>query len=395
MTQPWWQHESHTILEDDIHCDGQSLTQLAKQHGTPLYVYSTATVQRQLRRMLGALDAIGVPHRIYYAMKSNRHPAVLAAVRALPDVGVDCCSPREVELALASGFAVEDISFNAGMLSTPELVYLAGTGVHCTLDTISALRRYAAAAPRGAAVGLRFNPGVRVGYGDNPKMTYGESKFGFEPIDLPHILEVTQALGLNVDAIHMHIGWGLTENSAPQVAKAFGRLATIAKQIPSLKYINVGGGLGGRYVAADQPLSLASWAALIAELLAPLGKTILCEPGTFVSASAGMLLVEANTIETRRGVTWLGINAGFAVNLNPATYNIALTAIALQQPFAFETQPYAVAGNINESGDIWGRDVMLPPIKEGELIAFFPAGAYGSSMSSDHCLRGRAVEVAI
>jgi diaminopimelate decarboxylase len=395
MTHPWWQHESHVILEDDILCDGHSLTQLAHTHGTPLYVYSKTSIQRQLKKMQAALDEVGVPHIIYYAMKSNRHPGVLQAVRQTPGVGLDTCSPREVELALASGFKPEEISFNAGMLSSPELAYLASTGVHCTLDTLSGLRRYAAVAPSGRTVGLRFNPGVRVGYSDNPKLTYGESKFGFEPADLAHILEEVAALGLRVDAIHMHIGWGLTENSSPQVAKAFGRLATIAKQIPGLKYINVGGGLGGRYVATDQPLSLTSWAGLIADILKPLGATILCEPGTFVSASSGVLLVETNTIETRRGVTWLGINAGFAVNLNPSMYSIALTAIALQQPSAWATQPYAIAGNINESGDIWGRDVMLPVMQEGDLIAFFPAGAYGASMSSDHCLRGRAGEIAI
>jgi diaminopimelate decarboxylase len=395
MTHPWWQNESHAVFEDDIVCDGQSLRALAREHGTPLYVYSKATVQRQLQRLQGALDAVGVSHQIYYAMKSNRHPGVLQAVRETPGIGIDACSPREVELALAAGFLPAEISFNAGMLSSAALAYLAVSGVHCTLDTLSALRRYAATAPKGTAIGLRFNPGVRVGYADNPKMTYGESKFGFEPSDLAHILDTVHELGLRVDAIHMHIGWGLTENSAPQVAKAFGRLASIAKHIPELKYINVGGGLGGRYVATDQPLSLSSWAALIAEILAPLGVTILCEPGTLISASSGMLIVEANTIETRRGITWLGINAGFAVNLNPSMYGIALTAIALQQPFAFATQPYAIAGNINESGDIWGRDILLPEIQEGDLLALFPAGAYGSSMSSDHCLRGRAVEIVV
>ncbi|HEX5755070.1 MAG TPA: diaminopimelate decarboxylase [Arenimonas sp.] len=393
MTQPWWQHESHTVLDDDILFDGHSLTQLARQHGTPLYVYSRETVQRQLRRMQDALAAVRMPHRIYYAMKSNRHPGVLRAVRDLGDVGIDTCSPREVELALVAGFAPGEISFNAGMLSTAELAYLASSGVHCTLDTLSGLRRYAALAPAGTAVGLRFNPGVRVGYGDNPKMAYGDSKFGFEPDGLEQILETVRALGLRVDAVHMHIGWGLTQNSVPQVAKAFTRLADIGRHIEGLEYINVGGGLGARYVEGDQPLELSSWASLIAEILGPLGATICCEPGTFVSASSGMLVVEANTIETRRGVTWLGVNAGFAINPNPSMYGIALTALALQQPRAEATHAYTIAGNINESGDIWGRDMMLPVIQEGELLAFFPAGAYGSSMGSDHCLRGKATEV--
>lgn len=395
MSPLWWQHESHTVLDNDILCDGRSLTALAREYGTPLYVYSRANIQRQLRRMQGALHAVGVPHRIYYAMKSNRHLDVLQAVRATAGVGIDACSPREVALALEAGFTPGEISFNAGMLSNPDLAFLARSGVHCTLDTFSALRRYAALVPAGTEVGLRFNPGVRVGYSDNPKLTYGGAKFGFEPDALPQVLAHVAELGLRVDAVHMHLGWGITEAGLPQVRVAFERLAAIARQVPGLEAINVGGGLGGHYVETDHPLALPTWAGLIAEILAPIGATIWCEPGTFVSASSGMLVVEANTVEQRRGVTWLGVNAGFAVNLNPSMYNIGLTAIAVQQPQAAPSESYTIAGNINESGDIFGRDVLLPPLHEGDLIVFFPAGAYGASMASDHCLRGRANEIAV
>jgi diaminopimelate decarboxylase len=395
MSPLWWQHEGHTVLDGDILCDGQSLAALARQHGTPLYVYSRANVQRQLRRMQAALRSVGVAHRIFYAMKSNRHAGVLEAVRATADVGIDACSPREVVLAREAGFAASEISFNAGMLSNRDLGELAASGVHCTLDTFSALRRYAALVPRGTAVGLRFNPGVRVGYSDNPKLTYGGAKFGFEPDALPQVMAYVHELGLRVDAVHMHLGWGITEAGLPQVRVAFERLAAIARQVPELEAINVGGGLGGQYVATDHPLSLESWARTIAEILGPIGATIWCEPGTFVSASSGMLVVEVNTVERRREVNWLGINAGFAVNLNPSMYNIGLTAIALQQPLAAATQSYTIAGNINESGDIFGRDLLLPTMHEGDLLVFFPAGAYGASMASDHCLRGRANEIAV
>lgn len=395
MTKPWWQHESHTVLDDDILCDGQSLSALAREHGTPLYVYSRANVQRQLQRMQAALDAVGVRHRLLYAMKSNRHAGVLQAVRATRGVGIDACSPREAALALQAGFAPAEISFNAGMLSNRDLAFLAASGVHCTLDTLSALRRYAALVPRGTCIGLRFNSGVRVGYSDDPKLTYGGAKFGFDADALEQTLELVDELGLRVDAVHMHLGWGLRDTGLPQVTLAFERLAAIARQVPDLVAINVGGGLGGHYVVGDHPLALATWAELIATLLAPTGASIWCEPGTFISASSGLLVVEANTVETRRDETWLGVNAGFAVNLNPALYNIGLTAIALQQPRASATQRYTIAGNINESGDVFGRGVALPEMREGDLLAFFPAGAYGASMASDHCLRGGAMEIAV
>ncbi len=392
---PWWQHDSYTLQHDDILLDGHSLRDLAKTHGTPLYVYSKATVIRQLRRMQAALRNAVQEHKIYYAMKSNRNPGILAAVRSLGDVGVDTCSPREVRWALSQGFDVSELSFNAGMLSDRDLRQLVEMGVHCTLDTKSALHRYGAIAPKGTRVGLRFNPGIHASYGDNPRLSYGQAKFGFEVDDAEQALAAATSAGLIVDSVHMHLGWGLPQSSQPQISQAFSRLASVARHMPDLETVNVGGGLGGRYIVSDHPLLLETWAAMIHQHLAPLGRKVICEPGTFVVAPSGILIVEANTIERRRGRCWLGVDAGFAVNLNPALYGIPLTAVALRQPLAPATESYTIAGNINEAGDIWSPEQLLPPLQEGDLIGFLPAGGYGSSMSNDHCLRGQATEIAL
>lgn len=392
---PWWKHESYTLHNDDILLDGHSLRDLAKTHGTPLYVYSKATIIRQLRRMQAALRESVQEHKIYYAMKSNRHPGILAAVRSLGEVGVDTCSPREVRWALAQGFAPSELSFNAGMLSDRDLRQLVDMGVHCTLDTQSALRRYGAIAPKGTRVGLRFNPGIHASYGDNPRLSYGQAKFGFEAEDAEQALAAATNAGLIVDSVHMHLGWGLPQSSQTQVSQAFARLASVARKMPDLETINVGGGLGGRYIYSDHPLLLETWAAMIRQHLAPLGRKLICEPGTFVVAPSGILILETNTIERRRGRCWLGVDAGFAVNLNPALYGIPLTAVALSQPLAPATEAYTIAGNINEAGDIWSPEQLLPPLQEGDLIGFLPAGGYGSSMSNDHCLRGQPTEIAL
>jgi diaminopimelate decarboxylase len=392
---PWWQHDSYTILPDDILLDGYSLRDLAREHGTPLYLYSQATVQRQLRRMQAALQQAVPRHKIYYAMKSNRNPAILSAVRALGDVGIDTCSPREVRHAMSHGFEASEISFNAGMLSNRDLDQLLDAGVHCTLDTFSAIRRYGAKAPKGTRIGLRFNPAIHAGYGDNPRLSYGQAKFGFEAHDAEEALAAATRAGLIVDSVHMHLGWGLPQKSQGLITEAFARLATVASKMPHLETINVGGGLGGRYIRADAPLLLESWSEMIHQHFAPLDKTIICEPGTFVVAPAGVLLLEVNTLEHRRQRTWLGVDAGFAVNLNPALYGIPLTAVLLRQPLAEATESYTIAGNINEAGDIWSPEQLLPPLQEGDILAFLPAGAYGSSMSSDHCLRGQAKEIGL
>ncbi len=392
---PWWHSESLTVEHDALHLDGVALEPLARTYGTPLYVYSRPTVQRRLRALQVTLSQVTDRFKLYYAMKSNRHAGVLAAARATPDVGIDTCSPREVELALASGFAPEEISFNAGMLSNRDLACLAETGVQCTLDSFSALRRYGALVPAGTPVGLRFDPGVAASYGQQPKMVYGKSKFGFEVEECAAALDAAHRAGLIVDSVAMHIGWGLPQSSTDLVDWAFGRLAAVARQCPALATINVGGGLGGRYLAADKPLALETWRDLIGRHLAPLGATIVCEPGTWVVAPAGLLIAEVNTVETRRHITWVGINAGYALNPLPAMYDIPLEVIPLCNPLGEQALVAHVAGHINEGVDIWAQARALPRVEEDDLIAFFPAGAYGASMASNHCMRGEFIETAV
>ncbi|MFN8491646.1 MAG: hypothetical protein U0350_28870 [Caldilineaceae bacterium] len=399
----WWQHESLVADETGLLLDQVPLVNLADQYGTPLYVYSRATIQRQIAQLQALLAQVSHCAMIYYAMKANRHPAVLQAVRAMATVeaarwvgvGIDACSLREVDWALGHEFAVEDISFNAGMLATSELAQLAARRVHCTLDSFSALRRYGALVPRGTAVGLRFDPGVIASYGHNPQTAYSQSKFGFEADEWEAALATATQAGLVVDTLHIHIGWGLAEESANLVGQAFARLSSLARRIPGLQTINIGGGLGGRYQKTDQPLQLCTWQRLIEQHLTPLAVVIACEPGTYIAAPAGVLIVEVNTVEKRRGIHWLGVDAGFAIGPCPALYNIPLAAVALERPLAPCTQRYHVAGNMNESCDIWAKQQLLPEIQEGERLALLPAGAYGASMASDHCLRGLVREVVV
>lgn len=391
----WWEHESLRVHGDRLWLDGMALEDVAREHGTPLYVYSRATVQRQLRRLEDALARVTDRYRIFYAMKANRCPGVLAAVREVPGIGVDTCSPREIDHALAQGFAREDISFNAGMLSDRDLAHAASRGVHCTLDSFSALRRYGARVPRGTPVALRFDPGITTGYGGGDVTAYGGGKFGFEPAECPRALEAAAEAGLRVDGVHMHIGWGLPEEALPQVEAAFARLAALARQVPGLRTVNVGGGLGGRFQASDRPLPLEAWSAVLERHLAPLDVELACEPGTFVVAPAGVLLVEVNTVEERRGTRWVGIDAGHALNPCPALYDIPLEVVPLRAPQAPPLHAYTVAGHINEAVDVWARGRPLPEVREGELLALLPTGAYGASMASDHCLRGGVKEVVL
>ena len=165
--------------------------------------------------------------------------------------------------------------------------------------------------------------------------------------------------------------------------------------VPGLAWVNVGGGLGARYRAADHPLSLAHWAGSIARHLAPLGVPVACEPGTLVVGAAGVLLVTVNTVEARRGLTWVGVDAGHPLNPCPALYGIPLEVVSADRPLASPTGSFAVVGHINEAGDVWEAEARLPAPAEGDILALLPSGAYAASMASQHCLRGAYSEVLI
>ena len=159
--------------------------------------------------------------------------------------------------------------------------------------------------------------------------------------------------------------------------------------------VNTGGGLCWRQQSEERPLAPATWSALLKTHLAPLGRTIACEPGTYPLASAGLLIAEVNTVEPRAGMTWLGLDAGQNVNGYAAHYGIPHEIIHVGRPLDPAASRYHIAGNINEAIDVFARDRTLPEVREGDLLALFPAGAYGSSTASEHCLRPLAREVMI
>ena len=175
---PWWRRDGLDADGGRLRIAGRDAEALAREHGTPLYVYDTARAAANIGRLGAALGQAGLRHRLLYALKANRHPALLARLRSLSSVGIDVCSPGEVELALKSGWRPEEVSYTGTNLSDRDLDRILPHPVILNLDSLSALRRVGRRAP-GRAVGLRVNPQVGTGY--NAQLTYaGEkpTKFG-------------------------------------------------------------------------------------------------------------------------------------------------------------------------------------------------------------------------
>lgn len=395
MADPWWSDLGLGTGAHGLTFGGRDLAVLAEAHGTPLFVYSADRLRENVALLRAALGGTGLPWCVHYAMKANRFGGVLRTLRAEGDVGIDACSPREVERALAHGFLAHEISATVYAPSDRDLDAYARAGVHLNVDSRSALRRWGLRVPRGTRVGLRVDPGAVEAYGGNARVAYGGGKFGLLPADLPDFLDVAHAAGLVVDTLHVHLGWGLPLSARDAYEAVLERVAALAATLPDLRTVNVGGGLGTRRRAEDRPLRPEDLVAAWTKHLGPLGVTLACEPGTLLVDSAGVLVARVSTVDEKGGTTWVGIDAGVNLYVYAGHYGLPVEIVHVGRPLDPVTRPVSVAGFINEAIDVFGRDVALPEVREGDLVAIVPAGAYGSSMASDHCLRGAFSEVLI
>jgi len=395
LAAPWWQGGALRVGASGMHIGGVAIADLAALHGTPLYVYDRARMVGQIEALREALGTVGRPARIYYAIKANRCPAVVQCMRTHGGVGVDACSPREVALALSHGFAPEEISVTASVLPDRDLRTFAAQGVHLNLDSADVVRRYAAIAPKGTAIGLRIDPETRLGYGDATKLNYGGGKLGLAPEDVVAVAQLARDLGLRVDTLHLHLGWGIQRRDAPAVRTAFLRMRELAIAVGDIGVVNVGGGLGGQLRPEDDPLPPADWAAALRDTLGDLDVTLACEPGTLLVAHAGLLVVQVTSTFEKKSQRWAGVDAGLGIHVYAAHYGAPLSVLEVARPTAPPTHAWNLAGHINEAADVLGRGVGLGDLQLGDLLALYPAGAYGSSMASDHCLRGLFTEVLV
>jgi len=388
----WWSRDGLGYADGDLQLAGRSLAGLAREAGTPLYVYDAARVRANLERLRAALAARGLAHRVFYAMKSNRHAPLLAWLRGLGLCGIDTCSPAEVRHARAAGFRPDQISFTGTSLSDADLrELLTRRGLIFNLDSQHDIARTAALAP-GRRVGLRVNPGLGIGYRRNHLLRYaggGGTKFGLHRAQFPAALRRARAAGLTVEGLHFHTGCGFLTPQLPVLDEIFSACAWFVRQVPGLRYLNLGGGLGIPLVPGDRPLDLDAWSALVARHFGGLGCEIWCEPGDYLVKDAGVLVLEVNTVEVKGSTLYAGVNGGFSIHLEPAFYGLPLWPVPCREPGPrARLRPVTIAGNINEALDLLHRDALLPPLRNGDLLAFLNAGGYGAAMASNHCLRG-------
>jgi diaminopimelate decarboxylase len=396
----------HFDLSDGaLHAEGVSLETLAETVGTPVYVYSSATLRRHYGLLRDAADAwpdaLGEA-LIAFAVKANSNLSVLATLARL-GCGADTVSEGEIRRALAAGIPPERIIVSGVGKTDAELAFAIDTGVR-QINIESAVeldRLIAVAAARDAspAVAIRVNP--RIGAGGHAKITTGgdTDKFGVPVADaLSLYARATASPHVTPVGLACHIGSQITDLAPLEAAFQVLRdmTLTLRSQGLTVSRLDLGGGLGVPYVGGEiDPPSPADYMAMTARVLDGLGVEAAFEPGRLLAANAGILLSRVIQINERSdGRRFLVLDAAMNDLMRPALYD-AWHEMVPVRPRPGPARPHDIVGPVCETGDTFARDRDLPPLEAGDLVAFMGAGAYGAVMASEYNSRPLVPEVLV
>jgi diaminopimelate decarboxylase len=384
--------------EGRLQVGGCTLSDLARTYGTPLYVLDEATLRVSCRAYREALRRhYPGPSLPLYASKANSSLAITALV-AEEGLGLDAVSAGELLTALRGGMPAERIVLHGNNKSAEELALAAAHGVTVVLDNwrdIELLSQLATGLDAPVRLMLRFTPGIECHTHEYIRTGHLDSKFGFDPDQLEQVLR--QLAGCSwgrLTGLHAHIGSQIFEiqphrDLAAVMADALQLARSLGHPVTDL---NVGGGLGIRYVASDDPPSIDAWVAAVAGAVAAACRQrglelprLLCEPGRSLVATAGVTLYAIGSRKQIPGIrTYLSVDGGMSDNPRPITYQSQYTALLADRPGADASESVTVAGKHCESGDVLLKDVALPPATAGDILAVLATGAYNASMGSNY-----------
>ena len=370
----------------------EKLLKIAKEFGTPCYVYNLDKVREQARKFK---DAIKIENKkLLYAVKIQYNPAIVKVMKE-EGYGIDAVSLEEIQYALKLGFNPKDILYTGNNMTDEEMKAAHDAGVTLNIGAISRLEKFGQYAP-GSEVFFRINPDVKAITHEH-WVTGGElSKFGTSYKQIPEILETAKKYDLKIVGIHEHIGSSILKWE--DMIAAMEVLLKEADKFPDLKYVNFGGGIGIKYKPDDRNIDIEEFGKQATEMFEKYAKkdiTFMMEPGRYFVADAGHLLVEVNTLKTSpEGRTFAGVNSGYHHLIRPMTYGSYHPISNISNPNA-DLKKYDIAGNICESGDIFARDRMITEIREYDILDIEKSGASGFAMANNYHLRPLPPEIAI
>jgi diaminopimelate decarboxylase len=370
----------------------QQLIDIAKEFGTPVYVYHAEKIKEQYNKLVSAFSIIDT--KFFYACKALTNVNILKYIDSI-GCGIDCSSVTEVKLAVHAGVPPEKILYTSNGIAFDEIEEVTSHRVHINIDSISNLEKFGKKFGGSYPVGIRIRPNILAG--GNLKISTGheKSKFGV-PVDLlGDLLTLVEKYKIKIQTLHIHTGSDIKD--ADVFVQGIKVLTEIVPHFPDLEIIDLGGGFKVPYEPDDEETDIGLIAKKLKKFLDShlAGKKyqLWFEPGKYLVSECGYLITQVNVVKDNNHQVFVGVNSGLNHLIRPMMYDAYHHIVNISNPDAQE-KSYTVTGYICET-DTFASDRLLHEVREGDHLVFYNAGAYGFEMSSNYNSRYKPAEVLV
>ncbi|HSC37129.1 MAG TPA: diaminopimelate decarboxylase [Chitinophagaceae bacterium] len=372
----------------------EQLSGIAREFGTPVYIYHAERIKEQYNRLQSAFKATDA--RFFYACKALTNINILRYIKSI-GCNIDCSSVNEVMLAIKAGFAPENILYTSNNIAFSEIEKAQELGVHINIDSISNLRKFGQKFGHRYPVGIRLRPNIMAGGNLKISTGHSNSKFGIPLEQIDQVLALIKETNLFIRDLHIHTGSEIKDVEV--FAKGIEVLFEIAQQFPELEFIDLGGGFKVPYVPGEHGTDIEKLGKKVAEEFDAFEKKhqrhlqVWFEPGKFLVSEAGYFVAKVNVLKESGNTSFVGLDTGLNHLIRPMFYGSYHAIENISHPGG-ALKNYTVTGNICET-DTFGENRALQEVREGDLLVFYNAGAYGYEMASNYNSRFKPAEVLV
>jgi diaminopimelate decarboxylase len=370
------------------------LKDIAKEFGTPVYVYHAERIKEQYNKLLTAFH--GVDTKFFYAAKALTNINILKYILSI-GCNIDCSSVNEVKLAVKAGFEPKNILYTSNNIAFEEIEEAKNLGVHINIDSISNLKKFGKKFGHSYPVGIRLRPNIMAGGNLKISTGHANSKFGVALESLNEVLNVVKETNLHIRTLHIHTGSEIKDVEV--FAKGIEVLFEVAQHFPELEVIDLGGGFKIPYKPGEEGTDIPLLGKKVKEEFDQFEKKynrhfqVWFEPGKFIVAESGYFITLVNVIKNGGNRIFAGVNSGLNHLIRPMFYGAYHEIENISNPNG-QKKNYNVVGNICET-DNFAEDRQLPEVREGDLLVFRNAGAYCFEMSSHYNSRYKPAEILV
>ncbi|MEO8765825.1 MAG: diaminopimelate decarboxylase [Ginsengibacter sp.] len=372
----------------------QQLTAIAGEFGTPVYIYHAEKITGQYARLVNAFKKTDA--KFFYACKALTNINILRHIKSI-GANIDCSSVNEVKMALHAGFPPERVLYTSNGIAFNEIEEAKILGVNINIDSLSNLEKFGKAYGHAYPVGVRLRPNILAGGNIKISTGHDKSKFGIPVDQVEKIVALVREYNLFIRGLQIHTGSDIED--ADVFVKGIEVLFDIIPHFSELEFIDLGGGFKVPYKESDTETDISRLADKVSEAFAnhpnPGNKhlQVWFEPGKFLVSAAGYFVTQVNVLKETSATTFASVNSGFNHLIRPMFYNAYHNIENLSNETG-EQLSYTIVGNICET-DTFAWDRKINKVKEGDLLVFYNAGAYGYEMSSNFNSRFKPAEVLV